>query len=1005
MQTAPPPLATCPTCGSPIEAGGSCPRCAAAQDNQEVTEAIDFTLRRLEDWYKTGRLTEQQWQVLCSISPANASLAARVQRRPAAACRAAIGAGAARSRWPARRATARGAAHPRQARRSNRCGSAVSSCAQLDDFEQRGLITLRQAHEFDSDMQQRIGAIKRKLEADRAPLVELVPGDAPPRQPRRTFMETLLDPRAIQWLLATGGGLIVLGLVIWLSSLGLFDNPGVVAACLGAGNAAILGGGWALTLRTRYQNAGRALTLLACLVMPLNLWFYHTHGLVTLEGHLWLAALVCCVIYATSAAVLRDSLFVYVLVGGVTLTGILLLGDLHRLDEIIAPATMLIVLSLVCLHAERAFPPEEASPFSRRRFGMAFYWCAQALLLAGLSILLCGQIVGWLHGPLHLHRIDIARPLVAERAYLPWTLMLVLAGTYALVYSDIVVRRIGVYLYLAAVTLLWAEIQLLVMLNVAGSEAIVIVTLALTALAVNFLQVQFAAKRDFLRTVPPLGVLLSLIPVLFGILLHFRATNRVLNDLWEFHITWPLVGAMLVTALACRAAAYLYRRSYPELSAFYFFATAAATLVFAAELTWLVGLKPWETEAPVLMVIPILYLIAAHLYRGHTPEKPLAWCAHAATVVMLVCSLYVAAGVIPQVREVMPLAGPTHHLLLAVFCVQAAIYYGVAAALRKQGWNIYLTTVMLCGAVWQLLSFYDAPGEIYPLAFTLLGLGLLIAYRLALLEQWQWSGLSRAGFQSANALTMLGFVAGLLLSLTRLLLPQDMLARLHALGEWEWPLRHALHLMLFLTVVGLVAAWLVQQQAWRRAYVTSAIVAAAMSALLFHRLHPLNPWQTLEVVTVLGGLLLLTAAHVGWYREPDERSSDTVTMGLFFGSAAVVLPLAIATVVNRFFLRISPIDELALVFGSVALLGSGVLCRLKTTTLFGAVTLALYVLMVLIYMHRFLREQVLIGIYLTLGGVLLFGTGLALSVYRDRLLALPDKIKRREGLFRVFGWR
>ena len=36
---------------------------------------------------------------------------------------------------------------------------------------------------------------------------------------------------------------------------------------------------------------------------------------------------------------------------------------------------------------------------------------------------------------------------------------------------------------------------------------------------------------------------------------------------------------------------------------------------------------------------------------------------------------------------------------------------------------------------------------------------------------------------------------------------------------------------------------------------------------------------------------------------------------------------------------------------------------------------------------------------------LLFATGLFLSVYRDRLLALPDQIKRREGIFKILSWR
>jgi hypothetical protein len=45
------------------------------------------------------------------------------------------------------------------------------------------------------------------------------------------------------------------------------------------------------------------------------------------------------------------------------------------------------------------------------------------------------------------------------------------------------------------------------------------------------------------------------------------------------------------------------------------------------------------------------------------------------------------------------------------------------------------------------------------------------------------------------------------------------------------------------------------------------------------------------------------------------------------------------------------------------------------------------------------------AVLLTIGGGVIFGTGLLLSIYRDRLLMLPDKIKRREGVFRVLSWR
>ncbi len=209
----------------------------------------------------------------------------------------------------------------------------------------------------------------------------------PPRLPRRSFMQILLDPRSIQWLLASGGVLLVVGLVIWLASLGIFRNELVVAGCMGGATLALLAGGCGVVKYTRHQLAGKALTLLACLVMPLNLWFYQAHHLVTLDGHLWAAAMVCSVLYAAAAVVLEDPVFVYVLCGGVAMTGLLILGDLHKLYQIASPAALLVVLGLIALHAERAFA-ESDGPFSRKRFGMACFWSAQALIGAGLLLLL-----------------------------------------------------------------------------------------------------------------------------------------------------------------------------------------------------------------------------------------------------------------------------------------------------------------------------------------------------------------------------------------------------------------------------------------------------------------------------------------------------------------------------------------------------------------------------------------------------------------------------------------
>src|SRR5205823_12679407 len=116
-------------------------------------------------------------------------------------------------------------------------------------------------------------------------------------------------------------------------------------------------------------------------------------------------------------------------------------------------------------------------------------------------------------------------------------------------------------------------------------------------------------------------------------------------------------------------------------------------------------------------------------------------------------------------------------------------------------------------------------------------------------------------------------------------------------------------------------------------------------------------------------------------------------------------PVAAATLINRFAFRISAGDELVLVAACVALLGSGILCQLRASTLFGSLILGAYILMVLIHLIYNRYDQGLMGIYFACGGALLFGAGLALAFYRDRLLTLPDRIKRREGIFRVFGWR
>jgi hypothetical protein len=984
---------------------------------QDLLQALDFVLLQLKDWKANGNLTDRQYQILDDqyqrrrkgIEEAKQSgreVAIDPDLPPAEECWS-CGTGVSERDTHCFDCGAPMRGEPVQKLRYWKFLGRL-----LKQHEADGDIALANAHACVTDVREALAALRQRLGTDR--IAQAISADAPlpprrpakplpeatpvaPRAPRRPIMEILLDPRSIQWLLASGGVLLVAGLVIYLATLGIFENPIVVAVLMGTGTLAMLGGGWALVHFTRYQLAGRALTLLACLVMPLNLWYYHMQGLITLEGHLWVPALFVCMLYAASAWILRDSIFVYVLMGGVAMTGLLMLADMHKFEEIAAPSTLLMVLAIIGLHIERAFPDGEG-PFTRKRFGMAFFWSGQALLAASLLLLLGAQLFGVMHETLVTYfglqevKLLASKPVIVTDAGLKLLAIgIVLAGTYAYLYSDLVVRRVGVYVYMAAFTILWAEVLLLEQLHLLDHPEAVIAVLALTALAVNFLSTVAGREAFFTRSFPALGLALSLPPVLWGVVLLFQATWLDLGPGAHYTPSWWYVGAMLLTAISCRAGAYFYRRSLAWVSAVYFFATAAATLVGAAGLLWVLGLTRWQDQAPLLMLIPIAYIVAARLYRGHTPENPLVWCAHAATAVMVVSS---AVSTMLFKGFFGTVAGDPLNLALACFAAEAAIFYGLAAAFRQKGFNVYLATVMASGAVWQLFKFANVGNEYYTVAFALIGIALFIAYRLAVLERFQQGNLSRAMFQSANAWLSVAFVSAALQTIAELLTHQT-----------NWTLAG---LLVVLILLCLLAAGLVRQYAWRRWYLVLTVAEALLLAVMLHQLSRLTPWQQLELFSVIIGIGLLIVGHLGWYREQSAaRQSDLVGFSLVFGSLLAGIPLAIATLYWRFISveGISPINEMGLLAVAIALFVSGFLFQLRATTLTGGTLLVCEVVMLLVSAFLKVQEQVAIAIFLAAGGAVIFLTGLLLSIYRDRLLALPEKVKRREGVFRVLGWR
>jgi hypothetical protein len=439
---------------------------------------------------------------------------------------------------------------------------------------------------------------------------------------------------------------------------------------------------------------------------------------------------------------------------------------------------------------------------------------------------------------------------------------------------------------------------------------------------------------------------------------------------------------MLMAAVACRVGAQLHRESNGSLSATYFFLTAAASLVGAAGLLSVIGLRSWSSQAPILMLIPIAYLIASQLYREPIERSSLLAVAQVGTLVMVISVLMSATNLAPRVFE--PVQGEVQNLMLAIFFAEGAIFYAFIAGIRSQGLYVFLATAMAGGAMWQLLNYFDTPAEAYMVNFAVLGLLLLI------LSHFAPGAPGRSAMAAGNALMTLAFLSSALKVLAKLLVNSPTPGHAWLLG-----------LMMILTLAAAVIVG--AQSSWRRAYIVMAIITGMLGFILLGALAHLSGWQKAEVFAVAAGLALLVGGHIGWWREQQGTRSDTATFSLLWGALLAGLPLLIASVVNRFGADVSLPDEIMLITLSLLMLLSGAMLQLRATTIVGGTLLGLHIVMLLAFAGW--RAQLAVGAYLAIGGALLFLLGLGLAIYRERLMELPEKVLRREGVFRVLSWR
>lgn len=829
--------------------------------------------------------------------------------------------------------------------------------------------------------------------------------------PQRTFLEVALDPKTLQYLMALGGGLLAIGLVIWLATIGFFDDPLTVAALLGIGNLGALLGGVALIRMTRFQTAGRGVTLLACLLMPLHLWFYDAQGLIVLNqgGHLWIPALVICLLYAVMARQVRDAIFVYVVVGGATLTGLLILADQHvaQFWQGAAAASLLMAIAAAAIHAERAFPPGDGD-FSRDKFGRASFRAGQIVLLGAEMVLVGWCVATWLYQPLmvELWHGWLGGPLMFEQPPLSWSfglktlaLFLSACSIYLYAYSHFVVERSGKYLAAAIVACFFAEFVFIDLLPIEITPETLILAMSLTSLLINAARLLLKRTADDQGTklidlpaaqtiTHALAVVLLAAPLAVGIFQYLRI------EFFDPHLgwSWSYVIAMLATAASCRFGAYVALKDEGEAERVYFVGAALSAIFASIGGLALAGVDSWHVVAPLTMGIPVAYLVASR-FHGPRAASGLEMAAHLATATMvlhvMLSALSMRLGLDPNSIASKPL-----HLHVAIFFAEVCFFYLLAAGLQKRAFGVYLATCAGALAAWQALWFAEAGVVPAIVTFAVAGLAQLGIYRWLRIDEEPLSARAAALLQSGNALLTLAGTAGVLFTFNRL-----------PLREFDISV---VGMLIGLVVASLAAAGLVGKSTWRRGYfvlaicqtVTMVLFCAASSRLLIH--------QKIEVAVTVIGAVALIASHVGWYREAEKRQ-EAVSVGLWVGSLMFALPMTAALLWRRFqfFPDLSAwgmFHEIGVLAIGLVLVGAGLICRVRGTTITGGTALAVYFVTLFCYVQLPTMLQN-VAVYMMIGGGAFFAIALALSLYRDALLALPGRAKRHEGVFKVLSWR
>lgn len=817
------------------------------------------------------------------------------------------------------------------------------------------------------------------------------------------LIERILKPESLQRMMACGGGLLVVGFVVWLWSIGVFANPVTVAVLIGSATLGTIVGGVLLHTQTRYQLAGTGLTLLGSLALPLNLWFYDAQGLITLAngGHLWIPAALCCVIYTFVAWIMRDARFVYAIVGGVVMTGMLFLADasVNQFWYLMPQVTFLTAIGWTCVVAGRQFPDGEGE-ISQKTFGQAFRRAGVVVLSAGLVTLGSGQVAALLATMFTY----LTAPLIATmRSQQLWAVGILL-GTSAGFAVEHFLRRprggtgFGVGSVLTGV---WGTLTLVNLLGIRPSVSHLLIGVSVLVTAVNLLNVYVRRTRrtgddkagspsrlqQLTSTGVPLAMLLGVSAVV-----GFVGQWLTLNGNLLFSPTgWTLVVQLTSTAIAIWSTVPAFwptsddaDRTTRSTDVLAFAGAGTATLAL-----WTAGITlGWSTLLPysVACLGPAMAAaVIANVSKGPAARgcgRAAAWGALNTTLVLL--SVFTVSGMIVVTSP---------HLAACGVLAAAAMIFYLTAASHGRAFDSFFGHAAAGLSFSQALVLAGCDAS-YSLALAPAVTGVALAVMSRLIDPPTSDEVSDAAPVAPNLLVLFGNVVGVLLACSRLVSDEQTLGLIGMLSGQ----------LAATTVVGLMA----RSRDWKLAFRAAALAIVATLGFTVDGLVNVSWYHRVELASLLGGTALLVLGYVAWSREGESRDG-MATSGLTLGSLATVIPLAVGLVCCRLadtgvMTGWRQFHEVAAIVAGVALLGSGLLCRVRSTTIGGATLLFVHAasLVTLIHWPEQLQS---ISVIMMIGGGLFFGTAILLSIYRDRLLAIPVHIKEGDGVFRVFKWR